>query len=157
MNARAGDQYLRNAVLTASPEQLQLMLYDGAIRFTTQAREALAAKDIEQTHNLLTRAQRILIEMQNGLRPEVAPEICQQMASLYNFVYRRLVEANVNKDLQALEEAVEILRHMRETWVLLIEKLREERAGVPAGSRSGGPVRPMPGEPAVASGFSVEG
>jgi flagellar protein FliS len=181
MNPQAGDQYLRNAVLTASPEQLQLMLYDGAIRFATQAREAMQAKEIEKTHNLLTRTQRIIVEMQNGLRPEVAPDICNQVAGLYAFTYRRLVDANINKDMEALEEALEILKHLRETWVLLLEKLRQERAGetapaaggsspapvatagggYPAGSGGGGygPQRPMPGapEPAYAGGFSVEG
>lgn len=156
MNARPGNEYLRNAVLTATPEQLQLLLYDGAIRFSSQAREAMLAKDIEQTHNLLTRAQRILIEMQGGLRPEIAPDLCQQMASLYNFVYRRLVDANVNKDAEALDEAIQILGHMRETWVLLMNRLQEEKAGpVPAASAS----RPQQMDPmGVASGgFIAEG
>ncbi len=159
MNEKAGDQYLRSAVLTATPEQLQMMLYDGAIRFATQAREALQAKDIENTHNLLTRAQRILAELQSGLRPEIAPDICGQMAGLYSFVYRRLIDANINKDLQALDEALQILGHMRQTWIMLIERLRQERAGVvPV---SGGGARPRaampPPEPVAAGGFSVEG
>ena len=162
MNPRAGDQYFRNAVLTATPEQLQLMLYDGAVRFAAQARQAMQARDIEQTHNLLTRAQRIILEMQNGLRPEVAPEICRQMAGLYTFVYRRLVDANVNKDLAALEESLQILNHMRETWILLIEKLRQERAGpaAPAGAAAPSPRMnpPQPeAAPAGAGGFSAEG
>lgn len=162
MNPKAGDQYFRNAVLTATPEQLQLMLYDGAIRFITQARETMQAQDIEQTHNLLTRAQRIILEMQNGLRPDVAPDICNQMASLYTFIYRRLVDANVNKDVLALDEALQILNHMRETWILLIEKLRQERA---ERSASPGPVAPpvrasspdLDPAPVGAGGFSVEG
>jgi len=103
------------------------MLYDGAIRFASQAREAIQARDIERTHDLLTRAQRIVLEMQNGLRPEVNPELCNRMSALYTFVYRKLVEANVNKDLQALDDALRILSHMRETWVMLIEKLRQEQ------------------------------
>jgi len=155
MNARAGEEYLRNAVLTATPEQLQLMLYDGAIRFATQARESIQAKDIEQTHNLLTKAQRIIIEMQNGLRPEIAPDICSRMGSLYNFVYRRLVEANINKDLAALDESLRILQHMRETWVLLMDKLRQERAGTSAPPAS--KALPAEPEPAGVGSFSVEG
>jgi flagellar protein FliS len=162
MNPNAGDQYFRNAVLTATPEQLQMMLYDGAIRFITQAREVMQARDIEQTHNLLTRAQRVILEMQNGLRPEVAPDISRQMAGLYTFVYRRLVDANVNKDLVALDEALQILNHMRETWILLIEKLRQERAGhaVPAGAAAPH-ARMSPSQPEAApvgvGGFSAEG
>jgi flagellar protein FliS len=162
MNPKAGDQYFRNAVLTATPEQLQLMLYDGAVRFAAQAREAMQARDIEQTHNLLTKAQRIIIEMQNSLRPEVAPEICSQMAGLYTFAYRRLVDANVNKDMVALDEALQILNHMRQTWILLIEKLRQERSGhaSPSESAASRPRMSPPhpeAAPAGAGGFSAEG
>ncbi len=153
MNERAPDQYLRNAVLTATPEQLQLMLYDGAIRFATQAREALQAKEIEQTHNLLTRAQRIIVEMQNGLRPEIAPDVCKQMASLYSFVYRRLIDANVNKDLAALDESLKILNHLRETWILLMDKLKQERS---APGVSGMTAQEDPDAVPV-GGFSAEG
>ncbi len=157
MNARAGEQYLRNSVLTATPEQLQMMLYDGAIRFATQARETIQSRDIEQTHNLLTRAQRILVELQNGLRPEMAPEICRQMAGLYSFVYRRLIDANVNKDVAALDEALQILNHMRETWILLMEKLRQERSGTASSSASATRASVPEPAPVGAGGFSAEG
>ena len=86
---QASDEYLRNTVMTATPEQLQLMLYDGAIRFSTQAREALAKSDFETSCEKLLRAQRIMLEMRNGLRPEVNLELCEQMAALYDFVYNR--------------------------------------------------------------------
>ena len=135
MNPTNGNEYLRSAVLTATPEQLHLMLYDGAIRFANQAREALKANDIEQTHNALSRTQRIVVEMQSSLRPEVDPELCERVGSLYDFIYRRLVEANVNKDAGALDEALDVLKHLRQTWVMLIEKLQQERAAeVSAGS-----------------------
>ena len=79
------------------------------------------------SYNLLTRTQNIVLEMQNGLRPEVDPVLCGRMAALYNFVYRRLVDANVNKDLEALNEALDVLEYQRETWALLLEKLAEEQ------------------------------
>ena len=124
--ADAGDNpYLRNAVMTARPEQLQLMLYDGAIRFASQAREAIEKREIENSFNLLTRAQNIVREMENGLRHEVAPEICGQMASLYRFVFSRLVDANVNKDVQAVDDALKVLRHQRETWAILADKIQK--------------------------------
>lgn len=122
----AGDNpYLRNAVLTARPEQLQLMLYDGAIRFASQAREAIEKREIENSFNLLSRAQNIVREMENGLRHEVAPELCSQMASLYRFVFGKLVDANVNKDIQALDDALKVLRHQRETWAILADKVQK--------------------------------
>ncbi len=124
--AEANDNpYLRNAVMTARPEQLQLMLYDGAIRFVSQAREAIEKKEIENSFNLLTRAQNIVREMEHGLRHEVAPEICGQMASLYQFVFGKLVDANVNKDLQAIDDALKVLRHQRETWAILADKVQK--------------------------------
>ena len=117
--------YLRNAVMTAGPEQLQLMLYDGAIRFASQAREAIEKREIENSFNLLTRAQNIVREMENGLRHEVSPELCSQMASLYRFVFSRLVDANVNKDVQAVDDALKVLRHQRETWAILADKVQK--------------------------------
>jgi len=119
----ASEQYLASSVLTASPEQLQLMLYDGAIRFAQQAREALQNKDWETCCEKLIRAQRIINEMQNGLRPEVNPSLCEQLSALYNFIFRRLVDANISHRVEPLDEALQILRHQRETWVLLLEKV----------------------------------
>jgi flagellar protein FliS len=122
------DEYLRNAVMTATPEQLQLMLYDGAIRFARQARDALLRKDWEASCESLIRAQRIVMEMRNGLRHEVNPSVCEQLAGLYAFVYNRLLDANMTHDTQALDEALQILDHQRETWHLLLEKVRQLQA-----------------------------
>lgn len=128
MAEAAGNPYLRNAVLTAAPEQLQLMLYDGAIRFASQARDAIEAREIEKSYNLLTRAQAIVREMENGLRHEVAPELCARMASLYRFVFGKLVDANVQKDVTAIDDALKILRHQRETWVLVVDKIKKDQS-----------------------------
>ena len=123
MNPLDRNDYLRNAILQARPEQLQLMLYDGAIRFALQGRDALDKKDYEASYEKLSRAQKIVLEMDDGLRPEVSREICEQMASLYNFVYRKLVDASVQRDTQLIDDALKILRHQRETWLLLLEKV----------------------------------
>ena len=120
--------------MTASPEQLQLMLFDGAIRFATQGRDAIQSAQIEKGYDLLTRAQRIVLELRNGMRPDVDPQLCAQVGALYMFVYRKLVEANINKDLDALDDALRILRHQRETWVMLVDQLRHE--GAPPGGES---------------------
>ena len=147
---QASDEYLRNTVMTATPEQLQLMLYDGAIRFSTQAREALVKSDFETSCEKLLRAQRIVLEMRNGLRPEVNPGLCERMAALYDFVYNRLVDANMRRDPAAIDEALRILEHQRETWRMLIEKLRGE--GVP---QTAGKLDAE--EPVAAAPFCVEG
>jgi flagellar protein FliS len=128
MSDGAPNSYLRDAVLTATPEQLQLMLYDGAIRFALQGRDALEARDYETSYERLARAQGIVLEMEQGLRHEVNPELCERMAALYGFIYRKLVAASVDKNTAAIDEALKILRMERETWVLLIEKVNAARA-----------------------------
>jgi flagellar protein FliS len=143
------DEYLRNAVMTAPPEQLQLMLYDGAIRFAAQGRDALKQQNYETACEKLIRAQRIVTELQNGLRPEINPSLCEQLASLYGFVYRRLVEANVRHDARAVDEALQILEHQRETWKVLLDKLTGESPSTaavrPAATASSNPILSVQG------------
>ncbi len=119
--------YLRDAVLTATPEKLQLMLYDGAIRFSTQAREAIERKDYEESYNKLTRAQHIILEMLNGLDYEVNQDLCERVASIYNFLYRKLVDACVGRSVSDIDDALKVLRIERETWQILVDKLQNAR------------------------------
>src|SRR2546421_9487490 len=103
MNPQAAQSYLRTRVLTATPEQLQMMLFDGAIRFTEQARAALEKQDYESTFAHIPRAQKIIPEMNSGLKPRVAPALCGKLASLYNSIYRKLVEASAHPRLDSLD------------------------------------------------------
>jgi len=120
--------YLETQVLTAAPEQLQLMLYDGAIRFCEQARGAIETKEIEKSYQLLSKAENIILELLNSMRDEIAPETCANMRRLYLYCYEQLVEANLKKELKAVESALEVLRHLRETWVMLMDRLKAEQA-----------------------------
>ena len=131
MNPSDPTQYLRNAVLTASPEQLHMMLIDGAIRFSMQARDAVEAADYEESYQKLSRAQAIILEMQTGLRPEVQPELCDRMRGIYNFIYRSLVDASVQKNVERIDDALRVLRVHRRTWELLVDKVAAARAGEP--------------------------
>jgi len=115
--------YLRDAVMTASPEQLQLMLYDGAIRYAHQARDAIEAKDFETSYNKLTKAQNIILEMSHGLNHEVNPALCQQVAAIYDFLFRKLVDANLHRDVSAIDDALKVLAIERETWQMLVDKV----------------------------------
>jgi flagellar protein FliS len=128
MTHKPAAQYLKTQVMTASPEMLQLMLWDGAIRFAEQGRQAILKKEIEASYNALLRAQKIIMEMNTSLKHEVAPELCRNLAGLYTFIYRKLVKANTSKVVVHVDEALEIMRHQRETWVMLMEKLSEARA-----------------------------
>src|SRR6476620_3649653 len=105
MNPQGAQNYLRTQVLTATPEQLQMMLYDGAIRFAEQARPALEKKDWETTYSMISRSQKIITELTGSLKHEVAPEMCARLASLYNYVYKKLIEASSEHKLDSLDEA----------------------------------------------------
>jgi flagellar protein FliS len=124
--------YLRTKVFTATPEQLQLMLYDGAIRFSEQAKVALQEKKYDQSYDLLSRTQKIIAEMTASLKHDVAPELCGKLSSLYNFVYRKLIEANIEHTIPPLDEALAILRYQRDTWAMLLDQLGKSKAAAAA-------------------------
>ncbi|HEY8666574.1 MAG TPA: flagellar export chaperone FliS [Tepidisphaeraceae bacterium] len=132
MNSQGAQQYLRTKVLTATPEQLQLMLYDGAIRFGEQAKIALQQKNYEETYNLISRVQKIIAEMSCTLKHDVYPELCGKLAALYTYAYKKLIEANIDHKMESLEEALGILKYQRETWALLLAELGKTKAGAAA-------------------------
>src|ERR1700761_8920232 len=126
--AAPSQEYLKTKVMTASPEMLTLMLWDGAIRFAEQGKEAILKKEIEGSYKSLLRSQKIIAELIANLRHKVDPDLCGKLAGLYNFIYRRLVEANMSKEAKLGDDALEIMRHQRDTWALLMDKLSKERA-----------------------------
>ncbi len=132
MNQQAAQNYLRTRVMTATPEQLQMMLFDGVVRFGEQARAALQQKNFEQTHTLIIRMQKILTELSGNLKHDLAPDLCGKLAALYNFAYRKLIEANIDHDLTALDEALEVLKFQRETWSMLLAQLARQKAATAA-------------------------
>ena len=152
MSDAAKNPYLRDAVLTATPEQLQLMLYDGAIRFASQGRDAIEVKDYETSHERLTRAQAIIVEMLNALNYDVNRELCERVASVYMFLHRKLVDANVNRDVGAIDDALKVLRVERETWRIVVDKVGRARDGAVTEAN---PPQPESQETSVT--FSAEG
>lgn len=134
MNPQGAQNYFRTRVMTATPEQLQMMLFDGVIRYGEQARLALESKNWETSFNLITRMQKIIIELNGSLKHNVLPELCGKLASLYNYAYRMLIEANVQHRLDSLDEALKIMRFQRETWAMLLDQLAKKKAA--AGAQS---------------------
>lgn len=142
----APQAYLRNKLLSASPAELRLMLIDGAIRFTTQARAGYEARDFEAAYEGTTKAQAILMELMNALRPEQAPELCARLSSLYTFMYSNLVKASSTRDLALVDEVLALLRFERETWELCMGELAKENRAA-SGMRRIPAVEPTsPGE-----------
>lgn len=118
----AADPYLRTRVMTASPAELQMMMYDGAIRFAEQGKTALHEKTYDRSYEKLTKAQLIVNELQASLRPEQDPETCRRLKALYTFIYLRLVDANIEHEVSAVDDALQVLRYQRETWSLLMKQ-----------------------------------
>jgi flagellar protein FliS len=116
-------QYRQQQVNTASQEKLLLMLFDGAIRFCRSAVQALEEKQDEKAHTNLIKAQNIIEELISSLNFDY--DIAQNLYSLYDYLYIRLVEANMNKDSAIIEEALRFLTELRETWAEVAVKARE--------------------------------
>src|SRR5208282_5967776 len=116
MNPQAAQQqYLRTKVMTATPEQLQMILFDGAIRFCEQGRIGLEKKNYEQSFTALSQAQAIVNQLLCALKPEVSPDLCGKLKSLYVFAYKRLVDANLHHKIESLDEALNVLKYQRRT------------------------------------------
>lgn len=107
-------QYSQNKILTASPAELTLMLYDGAIKFCNIAIMGLEQNDLQKAHNNIMRVQKIIEEFQITLNFKY--EIANDFNNVYNYLMKRLREANMTKDKTILEEVLEHLHTMRDTW-----------------------------------------
>ena len=106
--------YANSKVATATPAELTLMLYDGAIKFCNISIIALAEKDLEKAHNNIIKVENIISEFQITLNHKYP--VAKDFDAVYKYLKERLVEANVKKDKEVLEEVLEHLRTMRDTW-----------------------------------------
>lgn len=123
MNTAAMYQsYQRTAIETASPEQLVLMLYDGALRFLNQAKVAIREDKLEETHKMITRSQNILNELLSSLNYEKGGDIARNLGSLYTYMHSRLIDANLRKDAALVQEVQDLLTPIRDAWVVTMKK-----------------------------------
>lgn len=124
--ATGPNPYLKTKIMTASREELRLMLFDGAIKFANQAKAALAADRHEDLYNNLLRAQKIVLELSTSLNHAIDPELCAKLSALYTYIYRLLVDAHVERSEKKLSEAIELIGFERDTWAMLMKKLADE-------------------------------
>ena len=106
--------YQNSKIMTASPAELTLMLYDGAIKFCNIAIAGIEKNDIEKAHNNIVKVERIINEFQATLDHKYP--VAKDFDNVYNYLKRRLLEANMKKDAEILEEVLGHLRTMRDTW-----------------------------------------
>jgi len=110
----AAQVYQNNQVTTATPAELTLMLYNGAIRFLKQAKAAISEQNVEQAHRCCLRVQDILYELMSTLNKEYP--IAEDFLRMYDYMLRRTIEANVKKDAAILSEVEDLFVQFRDTW-----------------------------------------
>lgn len=116
-------EYNRNKVLTASPAELTLLLYEGAIKFCNIAIIGLEQNDMEKTHNNIVKVENIIEEFQATLNHKYS--VAEDFDKIYKYIYNLLVEVNIKKDKELLEQALNELRGMRDTWKEVMAKAKQ--------------------------------
>lgn len=116
-------EYNRNKVLTASPAELTLLLYEGAIKFCNIAIIGLEQNDMEKVHNNIIKVENIIEEFQATLNHKYP--VVEDFDKIYKYIYNLLVEANIKKDKELLEQALTELRGMRDTWKEVMVKAKQ--------------------------------
>jgi flagellar secretion chaperone FliS len=110
------EAYRRNTVLSATREQLVVMLYDGAGRFLRQAATAMQAGEVELAHNTLRRAEMIIAHLDTVLDYDQGGQLAQRLHSIYRFCLTHLNKARMEQDPRKLEEVGELLGELRSSW-----------------------------------------
>ena len=115
-NATAQQAYRDSSVLTAPPERLVVMLYDGAHRFLFQAAQAMRDGKVPVMNDRMQRAEAILVELRGTLDFEQGGEIATRLESIYTFCQRHLLEARLKRDPQRIEQVMKLLAELRDAW-----------------------------------------
>ena len=118
------EQYNNNKIMTASPAELTLMLYEGAIKFCNIAIMGIEQKDISKAHTNIVKTEKIVDYLRVTLNMKYP--VAQEFENIYVYLGRRLVEANLKKDKEILEEVCEHLRSVRDTWKEVMRLNREK-------------------------------
>lgn len=116
-------KYANSKLMTASPAQLTLMLYDGAIKFCNLAIQAVEEGNIQKAHTNIRKVENIIEEFRSTLNFKYP--VAKEFDQVYEYIYHRLVEANVKKDKEILEEVLKHLRTMRTTWEEVMKHARQ--------------------------------
>ena len=115
MQQQAYAQYKNNKVMTASGPELTLMLYDGTIKFLNIADVALEKNDLQKAHNNIVKTEKIIEYLRNTLDMKYA--VAQDFENMYSYISRRLVEANISKDREIIEEINKHMHSIRDNWI----------------------------------------
>ncbi len=112
----AYNAYKTNSVNYASKEQLLLMLLDGAVKFAKVGRQAIIDKDIKKSHENIIKTQNIFYELMATLDAAKGGEWTNSLMNIYDFIVRRLTDANIKKDAAIMDEVIPLIEDVRDTW-----------------------------------------
>lgn len=118
------EEYNNNKIMTASPAELTLMLYEGAIKFCNIAIMGIEQKDVSKAHANIIKTEKIVDYLRATLNMKY--QVAQDFENIYVYLGQRLVEANLKKDKEILEEVCEHLRSVRDTWKEVMRLNREK-------------------------------
>ncbi len=142
-------QYRQNSVETATPTRMVVMLYDGAIRFLTQALPAMQARQYDRQSEMIGKAQEIIAHLRDTLDFQAGGAVARHLAQLYSTLLDSLTDANIHDRPERVQQAIDALREMREAWA---EVDRQCQAGKVSGSTlNAGAVMLSGGREAVAA------
>lgn len=120
------EKYKQQSIMVATPAELTLMLYDGCIRFLKLAKLNIESKNIQETHNNLTKANNIISELMSTL--DMSYSLSEQMLNLYLYIFNEINDINFKKDdAKRLEPLIEIVEDFRDTWKQAIQLDRSQR------------------------------
>lgn len=123
--------YRQNAVMGASPVQLVVMMYDGALRFMEEGKRAMAVKDLETQNFKLQRAQKIVVELMSTLNIQAGGDVAKNLLGLYTFVINEIVEGNIYDDPARIDNAMQTMSSLRESWAEIERQSRTSMETTP--------------------------
>ncbi len=119
-------KYKETSILSASREQILLMLYEGAIKFTKLALQAAEQKKVAERGQNLMRAYDIIMELQVSLDHKVGGEIAKQLDQLYTYVLEQYTKANISGDTDAMKNALKVIENLYDGWKVAVDKYKKE-------------------------------
>ena len=110
-------EYRKSSVNGASPLQLLIMLYDGALKHMEAGKHAIQSKDLQKQNLHLQKAQKVVMELMSCLDMKQGGDVAKNLLALYTYVLNQLVQANIEDNSEPIERSIQVLSDLRESWV----------------------------------------
>lgn len=117
--------YQKAAVTTLDQGTLIMMLYDGAIKFMNIALVKIEKNELEGAHNAITRSKEIIAELMGSLKTEGTGDVAKNLKSMYSYMYDRLIDANIRKDVEIINEIIALMDELRDGWKVVLKERKQ--------------------------------